>query len=165
MSHGVAVNTRIAGAAQGNFLDDLTTRMSFPTSDLRRSAITLASYILVGQWPRPNAILRITNVVVNVGAVIDSVKITYNTSSGSQTVTHGGSGGKEGLNFSLTGKFICFVFKICSPGITANQTITAVYGRRLNSSTPYGSRKCVAYGLDDIVDTVSFKLKWFRHSV
>lgn len=31
MSHGVAINTRIAGAAQGDFLDDLTTRMSFPT--------------------------------------------------------------------------------------------------------------------------------------
>ena len=71
--------------------------------------------MLVGQWPRPNAILRITNVVVNIGAIIDSVKITYSTSSGSQTVTHGGPGGKEGLNFNLTGKFICFVFKICSP--------------------------------------------------
>ena len=31
MSYGVAVNTQIAGAAQGNFVDDLTTRMSFPT--------------------------------------------------------------------------------------------------------------------------------------
>ena len=89
---------------------------------------------------------------------MDSVKITYNTSSGSQTVTHGGPGGKEGLNFNLTGKFVCLVFKNCSPGITANQTITAVYGRRLNSSTAYGSRKCVACGLD-IVDTVSFKTK------
>ena len=34
MSYGVAVNTRIAGAAQGDFLDDLTTRVSFPTLDL-----------------------------------------------------------------------------------------------------------------------------------
>ena len=34
MSHGIAVNTRIAGAAQGDFRDDLTTGMSFPTSDL-----------------------------------------------------------------------------------------------------------------------------------
>ena len=31
MSYGVAVNTQIAGAAQGDFLDDLTTSMSFPT--------------------------------------------------------------------------------------------------------------------------------------
>lgn len=35
MSPGVAANTRLAGAAQGNFLDDLTNRMSFqPTSNL-----------------------------------------------------------------------------------------------------------------------------------
>jgi len=34
MSHGVAINTRIAGAAQGDFRDDLTARMSFPISYL-----------------------------------------------------------------------------------------------------------------------------------
>ena len=35
MSLGIAANTRLAGAAQGNFLDDLTNRMSFqPISDL-----------------------------------------------------------------------------------------------------------------------------------
>jgi len=33
MSHGVAVNTRIAGTYQGDFRDDFTTSMSFPTSD------------------------------------------------------------------------------------------------------------------------------------
>jgi len=106
MSHGVAVNTRIAGTAQGDFRDDLTT---------------------IGQWPRPNAIRRITKIAVNTGSVIDSVKITYDTSSGPQTVTHGGSGGQENLSFVLS----------------ASQTITAVYGRRLNSSTPYGTRNIV----------------------
>jgi hypothetical protein len=34
MSYGVAANTRIAGATDGTFLDDLTTGMSFPTSYL-----------------------------------------------------------------------------------------------------------------------------------
>ena len=34
MSHGIAANTRLAGAAQGNFLDDLTNRMLFPTPSL-----------------------------------------------------------------------------------------------------------------------------------
>jgi len=34
MSHGIAAHTRLAGAALGNFLDDLTNRMSFPTSSL-----------------------------------------------------------------------------------------------------------------------------------
>ena len=34
MSHGVAVNTRIAGTYQGDFRDDFTTSMSFPTLDL-----------------------------------------------------------------------------------------------------------------------------------
>jgi len=29
MSHGVAANTPLAGAAIGNFLDDLTNRMAF----------------------------------------------------------------------------------------------------------------------------------------
>ncbi len=34
MSYGIATWTRLAGAAQGTFLDDLTTRMSSPTSTL-----------------------------------------------------------------------------------------------------------------------------------
>jgi hypothetical protein len=34
MSYGVAVNTRLVGAVYGDFLDDLTDRMSFPTSRL-----------------------------------------------------------------------------------------------------------------------------------
>lgn len=32
MAYSVAANTRLAGAAIGNFLDDLTNRMSLPTS-------------------------------------------------------------------------------------------------------------------------------------
>jgi len=106
MSHGVAINTRIAGAAQGVFRDDLTT---------------------LGQWPAPDAIRRITQVAVSTGAIIDSVKITYDTRSGPQTVTHGGPGGLPSLSFVLA----------------ANQTITAVYGRRLDSSTLYGTHNIV----------------------
>ncbi len=34
MSYGVAVNTHLVGDACGDFLDDLTNRMSFPTSRL-----------------------------------------------------------------------------------------------------------------------------------
>jgi hypothetical protein len=34
MSYGMAAHTRLAGSAQGNFLDDLTHRMSFLTSSL-----------------------------------------------------------------------------------------------------------------------------------
>ena len=103
--------------------------------------------MLVGQWPRPNTIHRITKIAVNKGKVIDSVKITYETSSGLQTATHGGKGGDAAPSFDLDSEFICFwVFKfVHSLRITENQTITAVYGRRLNNSSPYGSKKYVAW--------------------
>jgi hypothetical protein len=103
--------------------------------------------MLVGQWPRPNTIRRIIRIVVYAGNIIDSVRITYETIGAPATVTHGGAGGQETLSFDLDGKFICFwVFKfVHSLGITVNQTITAVYGRRLNNSSPYGSKKYVAW--------------------
>ena len=105
--------------------------------------------MLVGQWPRANTIRRIIKVVVYAGNIIDSVRITYETIGAPATVTHGGNGGQESLSFTLDGEFICFwvlVFKfVHSLGITVNQTITAVYGRRLNNSSPYGSKKYVAW--------------------
>lgn len=36
MAYSVAANTRLAGSAQGNFLDDLTNRMSLPASSSSR---------------------------------------------------------------------------------------------------------------------------------
>jgi hypothetical protein len=104
--------------------------------------------MLDGQWPKHNPINRISKIAVYKGDVIDSVRITYETNDGPKTVVHGGQGGtlwKE--PYVLKGEFIYFwVFKfVHSLGITENQTITAVYGRRLNSSTKYGSSWYVAW--------------------
>ncbi len=107
MSHGVAANTRLAGAAQGNFLDDLTNRMSFQ-HQIPSCCYNICSRILanVGQWPKDQAIRRISKIVVYTGAIIDSVRITYEMTSGEPiTVQHGGDGGAESLNFELTGNF------------------------------------------------------------
>ena len=103
--------------------------------------------MLVGQWPRPNTIRKIIRIVVYSGNIIDSVRITYETIGAPATVRHGGAGGQETLSFDLDREFICFwVFKFVHfLGITVNQTITAVYGRRLNNGSPYGSKKYVAW--------------------
>jgi hypothetical protein len=59
----------------------------------------------VGEWPKDLAIERITRVVVYTGAIVDSVRITYQTTGGPKTVQHGGNGGLPTLDFSLTGNF------------------------------------------------------------
>ncbi|KAI9442704.1 hypothetical protein H4582DRAFT_2055094 [Lactarius indigo] len=51
------------GSAQGTFIDDLTSPG-------------------VGQWPKTQAIRKITNVVVYTGDIIDSVRITYDVENG-----------------------------------------------------------------------------------
>ncbi|KAH8997702.1 hypothetical protein EDB86DRAFT_2828790 [Lactarius hatsudake] len=103
MSFTVAANIRLAGSAQGNFLDDLTSQN-------------------VGQWPKTQAIKKITNVVVYTGDIIDSVRITYDVENGGVispvTVQHGGNGGIPSLTFAVGG--------IAS--LTADEKLIAVYG-------------------------------------
>jgi len=86
MSHGIVAHTRLAGAALGNFLDDLTN----PN---------------IGQWPKDQAIRRIARIAVYSGTIIDSVRITYEMKGDGPiraiTVQHGGSGGGESLNIEL----------------------------------------------------------------
>jgi len=111
MSYGVAVNTRLVGVADGDFLDDLTN----PN---------------VGEWPKDLAIRRIAKIVVHAGYIVDGVTITYElTNDKTVTVQHGGTGGGERLNLTLT----------------ANQKVIAVYGRRLNEgvASDYGDKNIV----------------------
>ncbi|KAH9060343.1 hypothetical protein EDB83DRAFT_2520344 [Lactarius deliciosus] len=112
MSYTVAANIRLAGSAQGNFLDDLTSQN-------------------VGQWPKTQAIKKITNVVVYTGDIIDSVRITYDVENGGiispVTVQHGGNGGIPSLTFAIGG----------------DEKLIAVYGSRLVDASPYGNRNIV----------------------
>ncbi|KAH9044182.1 hypothetical protein EDB84DRAFT_1436081 [Lactarius hengduanensis] len=110
MSFTVAANIRLAGSAQGNFLDDLTS---------------------IGQWPKTQAIKKITNVVVYTGDIIDSVRITYDVENAGVispvTVQHGGNGGIPSLTFA----------------VGADEKLIAVYGSRLVDASPYGNRTIV----------------------
>ncbi|KAH9062375.1 hypothetical protein EDB87DRAFT_1606781 [Lactarius vividus] len=109
MSYTVAANIRLAGSAQGNFLDDLTSQN-------------------VGQWPKTQAIKKITNVVVYTGDIVDSVRVTYDLENASPvTVQHGGNGGIPSLSFA----------------IGADEKLIAVYGSRLVDTSPYGNRNIV----------------------
>ncbi|KAH9062373.1 hypothetical protein EDB87DRAFT_1606776 [Lactarius vividus] len=101
MSYTVAANIRLAGSAQGNFLDDLTSQN-------------------VGQWPKTQAIKKITNVVVYTGDIVDS-------NASPVTVQHGGNGGIPSLSFA----------------IGADEKLIAVYGSRLVDTSPYGNRNIV----------------------
>ncbi|PPQ97745.1 hypothetical protein CVT26_001777 [Gymnopilus dilepis] len=83
MSSGVAVNTSLAGAAQGSFINDLTN----PS---------------VGQWPQALAIKRISKIDVCSGDIIDSISITYEMTNGTEVVQrHGGEGGVPSLSVVL----------------------------------------------------------------
>ncbi|KAI9442719.1 hypothetical protein H4582DRAFT_2203553 [Lactarius indigo] len=113
MSFTVAANIRLAGSAQGTFLDDLTN----PN---------------VGKWPKTQAIKKITNVVVYTGEIIDSVRITYDVDNGAGvtspvTVQHGGNSGAQNLSFALG----------------ASEKLLAVYGTRLVGPSIYGDRNIV----------------------
>ncbi|KAH9164893.1 hypothetical protein EDB89DRAFT_2138100 [Lactarius sanguifluus] len=118
MSFTVAANIRLAGSAQGNFLDDLTSQN-------------------VGQWPKTQAIKKITNVVVYTGDIVDSVRITYDVENGGVispvTVQHGGNGGIPSLTFAIGGIAL----------LTADEKLVAVYGSRLVDASPYGNRNIV----------------------
>ncbi|KAH8985673.1 hypothetical protein EDB92DRAFT_1342789 [Lactarius akahatsu] len=135
MSFTVAANIRLAGSAQGNFLDDLTSRTSFPTPSWSTSPHRSNTHSCipenVGQWPKTQAIRKITNVVVYTGDIIDSVRITYDVENGGVispvTVQHGGNGGIPSLTFA----------------VGADEKLVAVYGSRLVDASPYGNRNIV----------------------
>ncbi|KAH9162474.1 hypothetical protein EDB89DRAFT_2079661 [Lactarius sanguifluus] len=80
MAYSIAANSRLAGSAKGNFLDDLTNPR-------------------VGQWPKTQAIKRITRIAVFAGGIVDSLRITYQVDNVPTpiTVQHGGPGGAEAL--------------------------------------------------------------------
>lgn len=60
----------------------------------------------MGGWPKGVAIVRITNIAVYTGAVVDSVRITYQlTNNQTTTIVHGGNGGKVALDVPLAGSF------------------------------------------------------------
>jgi hypothetical protein len=62
----------------------------------------------VGEWPKLDNIVKITRIVVYAGAIIDSVRITYQLKvGGPKTVQHGGNGGKLVLDYTLAGNFYC----------------------------------------------------------
>ncbi|KAN0135482.1 hypothetical protein V8E53_006761 [Lactarius tabidus] len=109
MSYSVAANTQLFGDNKGNYLDDLTN----PN---------------VGQWPRVQAIQKITRIVVYSGDIIDSIRVTYLlANSSTPTIQHGGPGGKQNLTFD----------------IGANEKLIAVYGTRLVKATGYGAHNIV----------------------
>ncbi|KAH9060433.1 hypothetical protein EDB87DRAFT_1727606 [Lactarius vividus] len=132
MSYSIAANTRLAGSPQGTFLDDLTN----PN---------------VGQWPRTQAIRKITNIVVYTGDIVDSVRITYEVENNGVispvTVQHGGNGGTATLSFDVGGNTYFLVSKsLFTPGMTllaADEKIVAVYGSRLFDKSIYGDNNII----------------------
>ncbi|KAN0128445.1 hypothetical protein V8E53_013744 [Lactarius tabidus] len=110
MSYSVAANTRLVGDPKGDYLDDLTN----PN---------------VGQWPKTQAIKKISSIAVFTGDVIDSMRITYQlvNSPTPITIQHGGAGGVQALSFD----------------IGANEKLIAVYGARLLKPTIYGDHNIV----------------------
>ncbi|KAH9172573.1 hypothetical protein EDB89DRAFT_1964991 [Lactarius sanguifluus] len=130
MAYSIAANSRLAGSTKGNFLDDLTNRMSFPTSTSSRCYNTYPRILAgVGQWPKTQAIKRITRIAVFSGGIVDSLRITYQVENvpAPITVQHGGPGGTEALNFE----------------IGSDEKLVAVYGTRLVNAGPYGDKKYV----------------------
>jgi hypothetical protein len=58
----------------------------------------------VGEWPKTLAIKRISRIVVYSGDVIDSLRITYELTSGpAKTIQHGGDGGGMHLDLPIAG--------------------------------------------------------------
>jgi hypothetical protein len=67
----------------------------------------------VGQWPKQQAILRISHIEVYSGWIVDSVRITYDMlAGGTQTVQHGGPGGTKKLDISLAGNLFILLFGV-----------------------------------------------------
>ncbi|KAI9442701.1 hypothetical protein H4582DRAFT_2203463 [Lactarius indigo] len=122
MSYTVAANIRLAGSAQGTFIDDLTSPG-------------------VGQWPKTQAIRKITNVVVYTWRLlsipsgslmmwrtaVSSLRLPCNTVA---------TGGIPSLTFAVGGNILFF-------GVESDEKLIAVYGSRLVNSSPYGDRNIV----------------------
>ena len=66
----------------------------------------------VGQWPKTQAIQKITKIVVFSGTIIDSVRITYQivNSSTPITIQHGGPGGGQNLSFDIGGDILFLMY-------------------------------------------------------
>jgi hypothetical protein len=152
MSYSVAANTRLVGDPKGDYLDDLTNRMSFPAWFPVSTSITTLSprtSANVGQWPKTQAIKKITKIAVFTGNIIDSMRITYQLENSATPVTiqHGGPGGVQALSFDIGGNILFLMHNfLFTPGITlitANEELIAVYGARLLKPTKYGDHKYV----------------------
>ena len=115
MAYSIVAHTRLAGSVQGTFLDDLTNRMSLPTSISSRFYITYPRILAgVGQWPKTQAIKKISKIVVHAGEIVDSVRITYQVENAPTpiTVQHGGTGGSQAISFEIGGKILFFGVQI-----------------------------------------------------
>ena len=66
----------------------------------------------VGQWPKTEAIQKITKIVVFAGTIIDSMRITYQivNSTTPITIQHGGPGGVQNLSFDIGGNILLLVY-------------------------------------------------------
>jgi hypothetical protein len=109
MSCSIVAHTRLAGSAQGTFLDDLTNRMSSPTSTSSRFYNTYPRILAgVGQWPKTQAIKKISKIAVYAGDIVDSVRITYQVENAPTpiTVQHGGPGGAQAISFEIGGNML-----------------------------------------------------------
>ncbi|KAH9062371.1 hypothetical protein EDB87DRAFT_1606767 [Lactarius vividus] len=131
MAYSIAANSRLAGSAKGNFLDDLTNPV-------------------IGQWPKTQAIKRITRISVFAGGIVDSLRITYQVENAPApiTVQHGGPGGAEALSFEIGGNIFCYSYKffLFTSGITlitVDEKLVAVYGTRHVNAGPYGDKNIV----------------------
>jgi hypothetical protein len=95
----------------------------------------------VGEWPKTLAIKRISRIVVYSGDVIDSLRITYELTSGTaKTMQHGGDGGGMFLDLPIAGNlyFICGVQKLLTPSElqqTKNSSLFMVASSRMNVSS------------------------------
>ena len=109
MAYSIAAHTRLAGSAKGTFLDDLTNRRLLPTSTSPRLYNTYPWILAgIGQWPKTQAIKKISKIIVNIGAIVDSVKVTYEVENAATpiTVQHGGNGGSQALSFEIGGNIL-----------------------------------------------------------
>ena len=113
MSYSVAANTPLVGDFKGNYQDDLTNRMLF-RYQLRLAVTMLSPHTLanVGQWPKTQAIQKVTKVVVFAGTIIDSMRITYKVVNSATPITiqHGGPGGVQNLSFDIGGNIISLMY-------------------------------------------------------
>lgn len=95
------------------------TKMTWPIVCCSQYQLRLAVTMLsprtlanVGQWPKTEAIQKITKIVVFAGTIIDSMRITYQivNSTTPITIQHGGPGGVQNLSFDIGGNILLLVY-------------------------------------------------------